>query len=82
VPHSQKVALEYIASKYCLTSTTLKDQATAIITGHDPELFYPFFKYQILAGKLGGEIFVAEDTTKTLVGVGVWFGPGRAMFDK
>lgn len=62
---------------------------TAVVTGkHElggsQELWGPFWKSNVIAGLLGGEVYVAEtfDAPKKIVGCAVWFGPGRAMYDR
>lgn len=39
-------------------------------------------KYHLVAGALAGEIYVAEDNTKAIVGAALWFGPGQEAFDR
>ncbi|KAJ7661933.1 hypothetical protein DFH06DRAFT_1325259 [Mycena polygramma] len=63
------------------------DLFTALVTGHnpaDPDNSYigPFWKTTVVAGLLGGEVYVAEtaDTGK-IIGCAVWFGPGHTMYD-
>jgi hypothetical protein len=55
----------------------------AIAHGHDPDLLLPFKKYEMIAGSIAGEIYVAENAaTGTIIGAAIWFGPGREMFDR
>jgi hypothetical protein len=57
------------------------------MTGGDDNLIDPLFRNMIRAGALGGTLHLAmestdgdisEDTSR-LVGVSVWFGPGRML---
>ncbi|KAJ7161206.1 hypothetical protein C8R46DRAFT_1106717 [Mycena filopes] len=63
------------------------DLFTAVATGHapeDPDTTYigPFCKSAVVAGLLGGEVYVAETVdTKKIIACAVWFGPGHTMFD-
>ncbi|KAJ7161213.1 hypothetical protein C8R46DRAFT_1106739, partial [Mycena filopes] len=63
------------------------DLFTAVVTGHaldDPDTAYigPFWKSTVVAGLLGGEVYVAETVdTKKIIGCAVWFGPGHTMYD-
>jgi hypothetical protein len=64
------------------------DLFTAIVTGHDPKVedmsyIGPFWVSTVVAGLLGGEVWVAEtdDTEKKVIGCAVWFGPGHTMYD-
>ncbi|KAJ7364464.1 hypothetical protein DFH08DRAFT_839381 [Mycena albidolilacea] len=62
------------------------DYFTAVVLGHDDDGdtsgTRPFHTSMVVAGLLGGEVYVAEtaDTDK-IAGCAVWFGPGRAMYD-
>ncbi|KAF9463582.1 hypothetical protein BDZ94DRAFT_1308694 [Collybia nuda] len=65
-----------------------EDLFTAVVTGKrgmggSQELSGPFWKSTVVAGLLGGEVYIAETFTapKKIVGCAVWFGPGRAMYD-
>ncbi|TFK35079.1 hypothetical protein BDQ12DRAFT_737807 [Crucibulum laeve] len=58
-----------------------EDQYTAVVTSRDREFYGTFFGSIIIAGLLGGEVYVAEDVDKTIVGVAAWYGPGRALYD-
>lgn len=65
------------------------DEFSAIATGWDPKSLpmplaklQPLIKAQVVAASLAGEIHVAEDTEKAIVGVALWFGPGREMFER
>jgi len=31
---------------------------------------------------MAGELYIAESSGKDVVGVALWFGPGREMFDR
>jgi hypothetical protein len=71
------------------TDHFLSDLFTAVVTGKrelggSQELSGPFWKSTVIAGLLGGEVWVAETLTtpKKIVGCAVWFGPGRAMYDR
>ncbi|KAF7376940.1 N-acetyltransferase domain-containing protein [Mycena sanguinolenta] len=62
------------------------DFSTAVVTGHDPtdtdtSHVGPFWKSTVIAGLLGGEVYVAETVDGEIVGCAVWFGPGHTMYD-
>ncbi|KAJ7143978.1 hypothetical protein C8R44DRAFT_759203 [Mycena epipterygia] len=64
------------------------DLFTAVISAHDPNAedtayIGPLWISTVVAGLLGGEVYVAEtdDVQKTIVGCAVWFGPGHSMYD-
>ncbi|KAJ7471679.1 hypothetical protein B0H11DRAFT_2039523 [Mycena galericulata] len=64
------------------------DVFTAVVTGHDPkadDMSYigPFWGSTVVAGLLGGEVWVAEtgNSEKKIIGCAVWFGPGHTMYD-
>jgi hypothetical protein len=70
------------------SENAFSDLFTAIVTGHDPkaeDMSYigPFWVSTVVAGLLGGEVWVAEteDTEKKIIGCAVWFGPGHTMYD-
>ncbi|TEB20737.1 hypothetical protein FA13DRAFT_1819955 [Coprinellus micaceus] len=54
---------------------------TNVVTNGDVEFFGDFHRSTVVAGLLGGEVYVAENANKDIIGVAVWFGPGREMFD-
>ncbi|KAK7043383.1 N-acetyltransferase domain-containing protein [Favolaschia claudopus] len=66
-----------------------EDIFAAVVTGHDPQIpsnmnerLGSFFMSNVIAGLMGGEVYVAEALdTQEIIGCAVWFGPGRAMFD-
>lgn len=62
----------------------LSDAQTSVGFGpYADQLQEPLNRSQVVAGSLAGEIYVAEDTaTKSIVGVAIWFGPGRDMYDR
>ncbi|KAJ6533373.1 hypothetical protein DFH09DRAFT_993372, partial [Mycena vulgaris] len=43
----------------------------------------PFWVSTVVAGLLGGEVWVAEtdNSEKKIIGCAVWFGPGHTMYD-
>ncbi|KAH6890113.1 hypothetical protein BKA70DRAFT_1329049 [Coprinopsis sp. MPI-PUGE-AT-0042] len=56
------------------------DQFTRVITGHDDDFYEEFLTSTLTASSLcGGEIYVAETREKQVIGVAMWFGPGRAL---
>ncbi|KAJ7038979.1 hypothetical protein C8F04DRAFT_1088131 [Mycena alexandri] len=64
------------------------DIFTAVVTGHNPKdpataHIGPFWKSTVVAGLLGGEVYVAEtdDAERRIIGCAVWFGPGHTMYD-
>ncbi|KAJ7893039.1 hypothetical protein B0H13DRAFT_1719531, partial [Mycena leptocephala] len=64
------------------------DLFTAVVTAHDPKgtetsHIGPFWVSTIVAGLIGGEVYVAEtdDAQRKIVGCAVWFGPGHSMYD-
>lgn len=56
------------------------DKFVHIVTAHDPALYVPFFKSQVVAATIDGVIYVAKDARGALIGAAVWFGPGQEMF--
>jgi hypothetical protein len=65
------------------------DLFIAIASGHDPKgidtsYVGPLCKSVVVAGLVGGEVYVAEatDTQKKIVGCAVWFGPGHTLYDR
>ncbi|KAJ7123610.1 hypothetical protein C8R44DRAFT_539186, partial [Mycena epipterygia] len=41
-----------------------------------------FWRTTVVAGLLGGEVYVAETVdTQKIIGCAVWFGPGHTMYD-
>ncbi|KAF7336909.1 N-acetyltransferase domain-containing protein [Mycena venus] len=70
-----------------LTRAFTGDLFTAVVMGHDPEdpdtsYIGPLHMTMVVAGLLGGEVYVAETVeTSKIVGCAVWFEPGRALFD-
>ncbi|KAJ7153026.1 hypothetical protein C8R43DRAFT_1235542 [Mycena crocata] len=70
-----------------LTRAFTGDLFAAVVTAHDPKdpdtgYVAPFCMSTVVAGLLGGEVYVAEtvDTNK-VIGCAVWFGPGHTMYD-
>ena len=62
---------------------TSTDPFTIAVTDRD-EAFYGDFCYAtVIAGLLGGDVYVARASEErdTIVGVAVWFPPGRELFD-
>ncbi|KAJ6525879.1 hypothetical protein DFH09DRAFT_995975 [Mycena vulgaris] len=64
------------------------DPFTAVVTAHDPNgtdtsYIGPFWISTVVAGLLGGEVYVAEtnDAERKIVGCAVWFSPGHSMYD-
>ncbi|KAJ7703883.1 hypothetical protein B0H17DRAFT_1326670 [Mycena rosella] len=64
------------------------DRFTAVVTGHglsetDTSHIGPFWLTTVVAGLLGGEVYVAEtnDTERKIIGCAVWFGPGHSLYD-
>ncbi|KAF8157306.1 hypothetical protein K438DRAFT_340595 [Mycena galopus ATCC 62051] len=73
-----------------LTKAFAEDHFSAVITGHNPHApvtdtshITSLWRSTVVAGLLGGEVYVAEtkDTTKKIIGCAVWFGPGHSMYD-
>ncbi|KAF5346164.1 hypothetical protein D9758_009969 [Tetrapyrgos nigripes] len=54
--------------------------AYACIDG-DKSLLKSFVRSVVIAGFLGGEVYVAENPDKQIIGASVWFPPSREMFD-
>ncbi|KAF8220607.1 hypothetical protein L208DRAFT_1416403 [Tricholoma matsutake] len=48
---------------------------------HFDELLRELNRAQLLAGKLAGEIYIAEDLNGHIIGGIIWFGPGREIYD-
>lgn len=57
------------------------DTFTEIVTNWDYDFFIEFWSTVVIAGSLAGEIYFAETPDKKIIGVSVWFGPGRVMYD-
>jgi len=57
-----------------------EDEFVHIVTAHDPVLYAPFFKSQVVAAAIDGVIYVAKHMDGSWIGVCVWFGPGQGMF--
>jgi len=58
-----------------------KDECAAIFTTRDPKMAVPFHRMKVTAGFLAGEVHVAEDADDNVIGVAIWFPPGREMLD-
>ncbi|KAJ7092350.1 hypothetical protein B0H15DRAFT_947911 [Mycena belliarum] len=70
------------------SSYLIQDTFTGVVTGHDPKgadnsHVGPFWVTTVVAGLLGGEVYIAEtnDAEKRIVGCAVWFPPGHSMYD-
>jgi hypothetical protein len=66
------------------------DRLTAVVTGQDPSEkdsdtrhIGPFCITTVVAGLIGGEVYVAEtdNDEKKIIGCAVWFGPGYSIYD-
>ena len=65
----------------------LADVVIQVMAGDDHKLYDPLFRNIILAGALEGNLYFAMDNsnvgtlyeTSRLVGVSVWFQPGRSL---
>jgi len=52
------------------------------MVGGDESLKDPIFRAILRAGELAGEVYLATDNSSNkVVGVAVWFPPGRTLFD-
>ncbi|KAJ7039530.1 hypothetical protein C8F04DRAFT_1085594 [Mycena alexandri] len=52
------------------------------MVGGDESLKDPIFRAMIRAGELAGEVYFAtDDNTQQVVGVAVWFPPGKSLFE-
>jgi hypothetical protein len=60
---------------------TLSDNFTAVITDNDQEFIGDFWYSTVIAGFLGGEVYVVRNKDDAVVGAAVWFPPGREMYD-
>ncbi|KAJ7260304.1 hypothetical protein B0H12DRAFT_1048525 [Mycena haematopus] len=83
-PYSEGPEMDAIQD--VLSKAFQSDFFTAVITGHDPtgtdtSHVGPFWKSTVIAGLLGGEVYVAETIDEKIIGCAVWFGPGRTMYD-
>ncbi|KIK52783.1 hypothetical protein GYMLUDRAFT_49744 [Collybiopsis luxurians FD-317 M1] len=47
----------------------------------DREILQQFHRSLVVAGLLGGEVYLAESPMKEVLGAAIWFGPGRELFD-
>jgi hypothetical protein len=56
----------------------------AVETGNDPVATEALMRAVVAAGVMAGEVYVACDGRgdENIVGVAVWFPPGREMFDE
>ncbi|KAJ6543328.1 hypothetical protein B0H10DRAFT_2389749 [Mycena sp. CBHHK59/15] len=77
------------AIEQVLSKAFNSDLFTTVVTAHDPKgtdssHVGPFWKSTVVAGLLGGEVYVAEttDPQKKIVGCAVWFGPGHNLFSE
>lgn len=62
-------------------SDTTTGPFTAVVTNNDVEFYGKLHGASVVAGVLGGEVYFAETESGELVGIAVWFPPGRMMFD-
>ncbi|KLO11092.1 hypothetical protein SCHPADRAFT_942348 [Schizopora paradoxa] len=53
----------------------------SIYLGGHRELTLEFVSSVVKAGVIGGEVYVAEDTSGVIVGASVWFTPGQDFLD-
>ena len=60
--------------------TGMADEFVHIVTAHDPALYAPFFKSQVVAAAIDGVIYVVKSLDGSWIGISVWFGPGQGMF--
>ncbi|KAJ7153218.1 hypothetical protein C8R46DRAFT_1119777 [Mycena filopes] len=81
-------AIELVLGKAFTGGQVCLDLFTAVVTGHYPggtEAHHigPFWLSTVVAGLLGGEVYVAEtdDAENKIIGCAVWFGPGHTMYD-
>jgi hypothetical protein len=52
------------------------------MVGGDESLKDPIFRAMIRAGELAGEVYFATDNdSHKVVGIAVWFPPGKSLFD-
>ena len=58
----------------------MSDKFVHIVISHDPNLYVPFFRSQVVAAALEGVIYVAKNSDGLFVGVAIWFGPGQEMW--
>ncbi|KAJ7124100.1 hypothetical protein C8R43DRAFT_1031302 [Mycena crocata] len=82
------------AVESALGEAFIEDRFTAVVTGHvfkevtgdketDTSHIGPFWLTTVVAGLLGGEVYVAEtnDAERKIIGCAVWFGPGHSLYD-
>ncbi|KAJ6484016.1 hypothetical protein C8R45DRAFT_999954 [Mycena sanguinolenta] len=87
VPAGLSGGPEMDAIQNVLSNAFTSDLFTAVVTAHDPadtntSHVGPFWKSTVIAGLLGGQVYVAETTgDKKIIGCAVWFGPGHTMYD-
>lgn len=51
------------------------------MTGGNDELRAPLFRSMVRAGALEGSFYIANDGSDKIFSIGIWFGPGRMMFE-
>ncbi|KAF9077053.1 hypothetical protein BDP27DRAFT_1313051 [Rhodocollybia butyracea] len=56
-------------------------KAIELFTGGDLSLTDSLWRSQIRAGLNSGEVWIATDGTEEIMSVGVWFGPGKELYD-
>ncbi|KAF6744206.1 acyl-CoA N-acyltransferase [Ephemerocybe angulata] len=70
---------EEVEATKALFSDAYKDhEFTSIVTGGDASLFGDFHMMCITAGLNAGQVYVAENDSKDIVGVAVWHPPEQA----
>jgi hypothetical protein len=57
------------------------DPFTKVATANDVDFYGGMHAATVVAGSLGGEVYLAETEDHKIIGIAVWFGPGREMFD-
>ncbi|KAF5334558.1 hypothetical protein D9758_015771 [Tetrapyrgos nigripes] len=52
-----------------------------LFTGGDKSLVTPYWRANILAALHSGEVWVASDGTEAIMSIGIWFGPGKELYE-
>ncbi|KAH6873671.1 acyl-CoA N-acyltransferase [Coprinopsis sp. MPI-PUGE-AT-0042] len=76
------IAEELASVTELLAAAYSDDPFTQVATANDVDFYGQMHAATVVAGSLGGEVYLAETKdNKKIIGVAVWFGPGREMFD-
>ncbi|EIM79542.1 uncharacterized protein STEHIDRAFT_116446 [Stereum hirsutum FP-91666 SS1] len=71
---AEKVLNEAFADEHAFKAIVGRKSFAQLLTANN--------RAQLLACSLAGEIYVAEDDAGRMIGVALWFGPGRDIYDR